>query len=119
MPILTIEAVRAFFQKKAAEPILTIAAIRENPWNVISDKLPENPCELLLNAAYIAATYCRDAEYMLMMAARDGAYVPEWWTGGEDDPDVHEESEERGWRAEVKLSEISGLRGEDIEEPTG
>jgi hypothetical protein len=48
MPILFFETIRTFFQKEAVRPILTIAALRENPWNVISHELPRDAGELCL-----------------------------------------------------------------------
>jgi hypothetical protein len=98
-------------------PTLTLEAIRDNPWNVITHDLPSDPSELLLRTARLAASYCREAEYMLVVAVRAGEYVPAWWTGGEDDPDAHEESEGRSYEADDKLTEIDALLGE--EEPAG
>ena len=85
---------------------LTLEALRENPWNVITQQLPDAPDELLLQAAYLAAEYCKCSEYALMNAARRGRYTPSWFTEDEVCPDAHEESEERGWEAEIKMEEI-------------
>jgi len=51
---------------------LTINSIRSNPFNVLLQELPERPGRLLLELAYIAATYYRDSERLLMEAAADG-----------------------------------------------
>jgi hypothetical protein len=87
-------------------PELTIEAIRENPWNVITHTLPVEASPVLLEAAYLAAVYCRNSEYMLMHAAHDGDYVPAGWEPGPDSCDVHEINERRGRNAERKLDEI-------------
>lgn len=100
-------------------PILTLEAIRQNPWNVLTHELPSDPSDILLRAARLAAIYCRESEYLFMVSARDGEYAPAWWTGSEDDPDAHEESEGRSYDANYKLIEICGLLGEEIEEPAG
>jgi hypothetical protein len=117
MPITTIETIRRFFHLKPFNPILTIAALRENPWNVISHELPSDSDQLLLTAARLAAAYCADSEYLLMRAARDGAYVPAWWDDTNKTPDAHEESEELFYFSDCKLREIDDLLGEDIKEP--
>ncbi|HEY1745718.1 MAG TPA: hypothetical protein VGG11_02985 [Xanthobacteraceae bacterium] len=85
---------------------LTIEAIRENPWNGVTLPLPQFPTELLLEVACRAAEYCAASEYHLMEAARRGSYIPNWFNTDEICPDVHEESEERWLRAEVRLDEI-------------
>jgi hypothetical protein len=90
-------------------PILTLEAIRENPWNVVVQPLPESPSELLLEVAYRAAEYCAASEFELMDAARDDRYTPYWWRPSTDCPDAHEESEARGQRAQAKLEEIGAL----------
>jgi hypothetical protein len=90
-------------------PKLTIEAIRENPWNVVTYMLPTRPMPLLLKAAYLAADYCRNGEYLLMMAARDGFYTPHGWKAASDSPDVHEEFEARGLNADRRLNEIYNL----------
>jgi hypothetical protein len=119
MPILNILSIRTFFQKKEAKPMLTIAAIRENPWSVMSHELPSDPSKLLLTAARLAATYCRNSECLFMRAARAGEYIPAWWEATGETPDVHEESESLSYFADQKLTEIVDLLGEDIEEPAG
>jgi hypothetical protein len=85
---------------------LTVQAIRENPWNVVTQPLPEHPAELLLEAAYRAAEYCAASEYKLMEAARRGRHIPAWFNPDEICPDPHEESEARWLRAEEKIEEI-------------
>jgi hypothetical protein len=95
---------RVIHQQEERMPELTIEAIRENPWNVVTHTLPTQPPEVLLEAAFLAAEYCRNSEYMLMHAARDGNYVPPGWQRG--GCDVHEINEGRGFQAEVKLDEV-------------
>jgi hypothetical protein len=90
-------------------PILTLEAIRENPWNVVTNTLPTNPAMFLLEIAYFAADYCRRSETKLMMAARKGIYTPPGWEAGNDSPDVHEENEARSWSADFRLLEICDL----------
>ena len=36
-------------------PVLTLEAIRQNPWNVLTHDLPAEPSRLLLNVAQLAA----------------------------------------------------------------
>jgi hypothetical protein len=115
MPIFTRETIPAFFRRN--RPTLTIAALRENPWNVISHELPPDANKLLLTAARLAADYCSDIEYFFMRAARRGEYVPGWWDDTAKTPDAHEESEELFWWADCKLREIVDRLGEDIEVP--
>ena len=55
---------------------LTIEAIRENPWSVVTHSLPPHPSRLLLALAYLAADYCRRSEHLLVRSARDGTYWP-------------------------------------------
>ena len=91
-------------------PILTIEALRENPWNVMSRELPPRPAPVLVTLALMAAHYGQSSEEMLAFAARHGEYTPAWWKAGleagEVLPDVHEESEERAYGAERKFIEI-------------
>jgi hypothetical protein len=117
MPILTIETIRRVLQLKPPRRLLTIAALRENPWNVISHELPSAANKILLTAAHLAAAYCGDSEYFFMRAARDGEYVPTWWDATDKTPDAHEESEELFYWADCKLREIDDLIGCDIEQP--
>jgi hypothetical protein len=86
--------------------MLTIEAIRENPWNIIAQRLPEQVDALLLELACLAAIYCRNSEYRLMLAARAGDYTPQGWLAENGDPDVHEENETRACDADNKLTEI-------------
>ena len=74
--------------------ILTIDAIRENPWNAVYRELPEHPDGLLLKAAFCAVHYCRHSEFALMLAARQGDYTPAEWRLGNGD--VHEGIEDAG-----------------------
>jgi hypothetical protein len=87
----------------------SIGAIRENPWNVLTHKLPGYPMRLLLEVADFAATYCRNSEYMLTHAARAGCYVPDGWEPGRGYADAHEESEDCGFEADMKRDEIRWL----------
>jgi hypothetical protein len=119
MPILIIQTIRRVLQLKPPKRILTIAALRENPWNVISHQLQPDAEMLLLKAAGLCARYCADSEYLFMRAARDGDYTPAWWDASNKTPDAHEESEELFHWADCKLREIVDLLDEDIEEPTG
>jgi hypothetical protein len=90
-------------------PTLTIEAIRENPWNAITYGLPSDPAPLLLEVAHLAAAYCRASEYQLMLAAREGRYMPRGWEPSNDSPDIHEESETRCDAADERLTEIRDL----------
>jgi hypothetical protein len=116
MPVLTLQTIYNFFHRSPSRPILTIAALRENPWSVISHELPSNADKLLLTAAHLAVAYCGDSEYLLMRAARDGDYLPAWWDETGMTPDAHEESEELFYVADSKLLEIVKLLGRGIEE---
>jgi hypothetical protein len=109
MPALIIGTVRAFFRRSTVPPHLTVAALRDNPWSVISHELPSDADELLLEAARLAASYCSDSEYLFMRAARAGDYVPTWWNATDQTPDAHEESEELFYFADCKLREIVAL----------
>jgi len=100
-------------------PILTIEALRENPWCVIAYELPPDPTRLLLRAASLAAIYCRDSEYLFVLAAREGDFTPTWWNGTDVTPDAHEESENLCHLAWEKLYDICDLLGETVDEPTG
>jgi hypothetical protein len=85
-------------------PDLTIEAIRENPWNVLTHNLPNRSPPLLLEIAWLAADYCHKSEGLLANAVREQMYVPpEWRPGG---PDGHEYPEANAWAAEQKASEI-------------
>jgi hypothetical protein len=76
---------RTFFQKGETMPILTIEAIRQNPWNVLSHELPHDPSLLLLRLARMAADYCRRSENLLMFAVPDGEYLPVEWQGSAEE----------------------------------
>ncbi len=95
-------------------PILTIDALQENPWSVVSHELPPQPPRLLLELAYLAADYCRTSEFLLMEAARLGSYVPCGWMPGDDSPDVHEASEARWCEADARLAVISELLAQQL-----
>ncbi len=96
--------------------IMTLEAIRENPWNVIALPLPARPERILLEAAYLAADYCRRSEALLMNAARTGDYTPRGWNMSDDGPDIHEESEARGDSADRRLAEICALMEKEFGE---
>jgi hypothetical protein len=90
-------------------PILTLEAVRETPWNVVTYMLPERPERLLLELAYFAADYCRCSEALLVRAARERRYVPTWWRADQVCPDAHEDSENCSYWAERKMDEIGAL----------
>jgi hypothetical protein len=54
-------------------PVLTLEAIRQNPWNVLTHDLPAEPSRLLLNVAQLAAATCRQIESDLFATACDEA----------------------------------------------
>jgi hypothetical protein len=97
-------------------PILTIEAIRENPWNVLSHELPPNPSLLLLRLARMAADYCRRSENLLMFAVLDGEYLPVEWQNSPDSPDAHEFSEALAFNADEKYRAICELMGNEKDE---
>jgi hypothetical protein len=99
-------------------PLLTIEAIRENPWNILTHTLPPDPAVVLLEFASIAALYCRHSEYLLIKAAREGLYTPRGWKAADDSPDVHEESEGRCEAADTRLMEFRDLLIERVGYPT-
>ena len=84
-------------------PILTIEAIRANPWNAISHDLPEHPDWLLLRLACMAADYCRHSEWDLMYAALSDEYVPPQSCHEPDAADRHEFSERLAEIADAKF----------------
>jgi hypothetical protein len=92
-------------------PILSLEAIRENPWNVLSHELPDQCQPLLLEIAWLAADYCSKSESLLLNAIRQQMDVPaqqryipaEWRPGG---PDAHEYHEGNVRVAEDKAREI-------------
>jgi hypothetical protein len=86
--------------------ILTIEAIRRNPWNVLSHKLPHVPDRLLLRLALFAADYCRHSEWVLMYAALADEYIPPEFRDEQDAPDIHELSEGLANIANDKFKEI-------------
>ena len=88
---------------------MTVEAIRENPWNVIAQPLPQFPSRLLLEVACRAARYCVASEHHLMEAARGGRYIPAWFNTDEILPDAHEVSEDRWLQALTKLEEFGAV----------
>jgi hypothetical protein len=88
---------------------LTIATIRENPWNVITHGLPEHPEVLLLGLAQLAADYCRKSEQLCMQASSAGVYFPLSVTIAHGFLTVRHESKAKVDEAENKLAEIREL----------
>ena len=86
--------------------MLTIAMIRENPWNVITHRFPPHPSAVLVELAELAAAYCRDSEHVLIKAAQDGSYGRDGWGLKDNHPDSHEESEARSDEVDQRLSEF-------------
>ena len=97
-------------------PILTIEAIRENPWNVLSQELPPNPSLLLLRLARMAADYCRRSENLLMFAVLYGDYLPAEWQESPPSPDAHEFNEALAFNADKKYRAICELIGEVMDD---
>jgi hypothetical protein len=87
-------------------PILTIQAIRENPWNVLKYELPREDCPLLFEVAWLAADYCRKSASRLTNAVRRGDYVPPEWQPRAHGCDAHEIPEGDALAAEARLREI-------------
>jgi hypothetical protein len=96
-------------QEPAAQdlPDLTHEAIQQDPWNAVALPLPANADAALLDAAKSAASSCAEGEHGLMVAARAGEYTPPGWTGGEGEPDAHEENESRYLKAVDRLDLIA------------
>jgi hypothetical protein len=94
-------------------PLLTVEAVRENPWNVVTHVLPAHPGPLLLAVAQLAADYCGGSEYLLMQAARDGSYIPPEWRSIGSQPDLRGASEGRAEEADHKLNEIYNICARD------
>jgi hypothetical protein len=82
-------------------PTLTFEAIRQNPWNVLTHELPENPSRLLLTLGQIAATCCRQIEADLFRLACDEL--------DESLLDKDREIADRFLKANRKIGEICGL----------
>ncbi len=88
---------------------LTLEAIRENPWNAVTQTLPMFPDWLLLEVAYTAATYCRLIEEIFMVASRTGDYMPPVWRRSHITLMTYTESEARFTEADNKCEEIRVL----------
>ena len=86
--------------------LLTVEAVRENPWNVVTYALPAHPGPLLLAVAQLAADYCRQSECMLMQAARDGKYTPPGGPSIHSQPSPRGANEARAEEADQKLNQI-------------
>lgn len=96
-------------------PTLTTETIRENPWSAVTHALPPHCTELLLRLACLAAEYCRNSEYLLMHAAREGLYIPAGWQPLEG-PDVHEINEGRAEDADRALRGFRDLYEQEFGE---
>jgi hypothetical protein len=89
--------------------ILTIEALRINPWNVVTSRLPAQPDQLLLEVAVLAADYCRTSEFVIVKAARLGLFEPAAW---DQIPDLDERwlvLEEAGATAHDIYRELIGV----------
>jgi hypothetical protein len=94
---------------------LTLNSIRQNPWNVLLQKMPPQPGPLLLEAAFMAAEYCYNSDRMLMEAATDGRlrfYVRDTNKIAE----AHDECRTWSEAACYKLEEISDLLEQEFGE---
>jgi hypothetical protein len=79
-------------------PTLTVEAIRENPWNVMTHDIPFSPALILLSSAYLAATcYRRILAEMLDDSRADLSLPP---------PPEMSETVSRLSRADQKIVEI-------------
>jgi hypothetical protein len=100
-------------------PILTLAAIEAHPSNAVDYALPATPDRTLLEAAYCAAVYCLNVNFLLMRAVRERRYVPPQWLADQAAesvcPDAHEYNEAR-W---LKAVERVHLIAEQFEEAFG
>ena len=87
--------------------ILTLDAIEAHPKNAVEMEIPADADRVLLQAAYCAARYWADINYILMRAACDGLYIPadyaEGMAAGELFPDVHEDNEAEWFRADRRV----------------
>jgi hypothetical protein len=93
--------------KEETMPTLTIKALRENPWNVLSHELPPHPSPVLLALALVAADYTRHSENMLMLAtlASEDAMLP--WPL--KDLPCRQECENRAFLAFCKFEQIADI----------
>ncbi len=91
-------------------PILTIEAVRENPWNVMSHKLPEHPSRLLLVIAQFAATCCRQIAGEMIDALNDVS--EEAWLSPE-----YNQAMDQWSRAHRKIGEICFLLRDEFGVP--
>jgi hypothetical protein len=80
-------------------PILTLEAIRANPWNAVYHRLPFYPGSLMVWTAASAVDYCRSSELDFIRAAREGHY----WPGNAA---LHKRIEERWRRADDRLEKL-------------
>jgi hypothetical protein len=85
---------------------LTLDAIRNNPWNAVTQELPRRPPWFLLQAAYCAANYCRTAEYGFLILGRDGLYAPHGWRPSANCPNASDPCLQRGDAAHRRLEEV-------------
>jgi len=91
---------------------LTIELLQQNPWNVMSHDIPEDPSHLLLVLAQMAADYIRLSEQRVMFAVRNGEHVPARYRDDGNWPDAHEISEGHAQDADQKFLEVTFLLGE-------
>ena len=91
-------------------PTLTIEAIRENPWNVMTHELPEHPSRVLLLVAQFAATCCRQIESEMIDALHDSS--EQTWLRPE-----YSEALDQWSRAHRKIGEIIFLLSDEFGVP--
>ena len=91
------------------KPILTVEAIRENPWNAVTLPLPKRPSRLLIILAFYAADYCRASEGLIIESAHRARYLPFRWRPRAGQPDIDEECENRANAADLRCEEIDTL----------
>jgi len=94
---------------------LTLNSIRQNPWNVLLQKIPPQPGPLLLKAALMAAEYCYNSDRLLMEAATDGR-LRFYLRDATRIRKAYDESETWCEAASYKLDEISNLFDEEFGE---
>jgi hypothetical protein len=89
--------------------ILTVEAIRKNPWSAVEDELPRNPSRLLLRAALFAVAYCFRSESNLASEAfRRDARRHQLWVNDEL-RDIAREYETRRDKADLRMDELFDL----------
>jgi len=83
-------------------PILTLEAIRANPWNAVFHQLPLFPDNTTLWTARLAAEYCCTSEHIFLQLAMEGRY----WPGNTV---LHKQIEARWRHADDRLAKILRL----------